>query len=70
MPATTDPPRGPAAPLPDAVASRRRQAVPPRGPGDAPGGPLRRLGWFVLLWALGVGVTGAVGLLIRTALMP
>ena len=43
--------------------------IDPPGPaGGAPGGTLRRLGWFVLLWAAGVAVTGAVGFLIRSAL--
>ncbi len=57
-------------------ASRRRADPPgkgdgrPPGPGDAPGGPLRRFGWFVLLWFAGVAATGAVGFLIRAALKP
>jgi hypothetical protein len=29
---------------------------------------LARLGWFVLLWAAGVGAVGAVALLVRAAL--
>jgi hypothetical protein len=31
---------------------------------------LKRLGWFVLLWAGGVVALGAVGLLIRWVLHP
>lgn len=31
---------------------------------------LRRLGWFVLIWALSVAALGAVGLAIRLVLKP
>ncbi|MBU6166925.1 MAG: DUF2474 domain-containing protein [Alphaproteobacteria bacterium] len=30
----------------------------------------RRLGWFVALWGAGVGVVGAVSLVLRAWLMP
>lgn len=30
----------------------------------------RRLGWFVALWALGVGAVGLVGLVLRWWLRP
>lgn len=36
---------------------------------DSPVPLPRRLAWFVGLWAAGVAVVGAVGLLIRTWLM-
>jgi hypothetical protein len=31
---------------------------------------LKRLGWFVMLWAAGVLTVASVGLLIRWALLP
>ena len=52
----------------DTTESPRGPGVPLHGPDDAPGGPLRRFGWFVLLWTLGVAATGAAGFLIRAAL--
>lgn len=42
--------------------------MPGADPVPGPGGRrlwLRRVGWFVLLWAAGVGAVGAVALLLR-----
>jgi hypothetical protein len=36
---------------------------------DQPGSLPRRLAWFVGLWAAGVAVVGAVGLLLRSWLL-
>lgn len=41
--------------------------VPATGPRR---GVMRRLGWFVLLWALGVASVGLVSLLLRAWIAP
>ncbi len=42
--------------------------MPPAAITDAMRDLLKKLGWFVLLWVLSVGVLGVVALLIRWAI--